>query len=443
MAKNFIQDIVTKNRRSIRQISIDKRRRPIQDETDEIFEEKKESKVNRQERGRKESKINIQKMTIWIIAIFSVAFFSFAISSSFSTATITVVPKKADIQLDDTYIVKKDSLAGELKYEIITLSKKASKQLQATETEDVATKASGKIIIYNNFSGAPQRFVKNTRFESEKGLIYKINNSVTVPGKKTLGNKEIPGSIEVLVFADETGGKYNMKMEELKGDFKVVGLKGDKKYNYFYARLKSDLSGGARGLVKKVPSVKINEAREELKAKLKTELLREANSTKPESFVMFDDGYYVDYTSAPDSPIINDNNIEINERATFYGIIFDKSKLSSYIAEKKLSSYDGASVDMNLDGGAKIVISSNLKSKQWEGDYLNLSIKGKVSFIWFYDNTALKKSLAGHRWTESKVIASSYPGIKEINSIVIRPFWKRSFPSNSEKIEIRDSATKI
>ena len=84
-------------------------------------------------------------------------------------------------------------------------------------------------------------------------MIYKIPESITVPGKKTVGGKSIPGSVETLIFADEPGEKYNLKISELKGDFKVAGFKGDKKYDFFYGRAKTDIDGGSSGVIKKFP----------------------------------------------------------------------------------------------------------------------------------------------------------------------------------------------
>ena len=263
----------------------------------------------------------------------SLIFLLFSATSFFSTATVIIVPKIARVTLNDSYLVRKDALPSELQFEVMTLRKKASKQLEATETENSKIKASGKIIVYNNFSAAPQRLIINTRFESGKGLIYKIPESIVVPGFKSVGGNRIPGSVETKVFADEPGNKYNMKVSDLKGDFKIPGFKGDKRYDYFYARLKTDIAGGTSGLIKKVPAKILDDARSELRANIKSELIKEAYATKPQSSVLFADASYIDYLSLPDSSPSADK-VEISESAAFYGIIFDEDKLSSYVAKR-------------------------------------------------------------------------------------------------------------
>lgn len=443
MAKNIIQDVMIKNRKSIRQISIDSRRRPAGSEMKKIEtgdSERNKEEPQTAERKKERGKRNIPKIAIWTIALLSFAFLLFSVTSFFSTATVTIVPKVARISLDGSYIARKDALPGELQYEVITLRKKMSKQLKATETTNSQIKASGKIIIYNNFSATPQRLIINTRFESEKGLTYRISESIVVPGVKSAGGKKIPGSIEALVFADEPGEKFNMKVSDLKGDFKIPGFKSDKKYNYFYARLKTDIAGGSSGLVKKVPAKILSGARDELRANIKSEFLKESYAVKPQSSVLFADSYYIDYVSLPDSPLDADK-VEISESAVFYGIIFDQAKLSSFVAKNKLSDYDDAPVRLVLDDNAVVGISSDSKIKPWESNTLNLSIKGGANIIWLYDEAVLQKSMAGFNGNDLNKFLASHPGIKEARAEV-RPFWRRSLPSDPQKIKIENSILK-
>ncbi|MBM2817882.1 MAG: seg, partial [Parcubacteria group bacterium] len=233
MAKNIIQDVIVKNKRSIREISIERGGRTVRNDMKKIdageLGKKKIEPSLRPERQKKIKKRNTPKMIIWTVALLSMMFLLFSITSFFSTATVAIIPKAVRVSLDDTFIARKSALPGELQYEIMTLQRKMSKQLDATETQNSEIKASGKIIVYNNFSAAPQKLIINTRFESEKGLTYKIPQSIIVPGVKLVGGKKVPGSIETPIFADEAGDKFNMKVSDLKGDFKIPGFKNDKK----------------------------------------------------------------------------------------------------------------------------------------------------------------------------------------------------------------------
>lgn len=449
MAKNIIQDVIAKEKRSIREISINRVRRPfsrienkkIVKEDEDYAPEEREVKIIKTEKRKRAKKSDSQKIILWLVAMLSLGFFLFSLSSYLSTATVIITSKKSAIKMDDSFIVKKNATQGDLQFEVMTLEKKMSKSLEATESKNLQIKASGKIVVYNNFNSTPQKFIKNTRFESESGLIYKIPESIIVPGKTVIAGKQVPGTVETEIFADEPGDKYNISDANQKSaNFKIVGLKGDKKYDYFYGRLKGSVSGGVNGLVKKVSPKIYEDALSELRAGLKTELIKEAFSVKPESSILFENGYYIDFTSLPDKPLGN-NKVEITESAAFYGIIFDRTKLSSFIANKKIEGFDGAPVELDLSDNSNISISSDSKVKPWESDSQTLSLKGDADIIWTYDKNALQKSLVGYSKSDLEKFKKSHSELSDI-SFVIRPFWKRSFPANPEKIKIVNSSLK-
>jgi len=126
----------------------------------------------------------------------------------------------------------KEAEEGELEYSLITHTTEASDTITATGRETVEEKASGRIIVYNNHSSATQRLIKNTRFESPEGLIFRINESVEIPGMtKSTDGEIVPGVISAEVFADGTGEQYNIDASQ----FTIPGLKGTDQYEDMYA----------------------------------------------------------------------------------------------------------------------------------------------------------------------------------------------------------------
>ena len=193
-------------------------------------------------------------------------------------------------------------------------------------------------------------------------------------------------------------------------------------------------------MVKKVSSKAYEDALSEMRASLKSELAKEARSAKPKSAVLFDDAYFIDFVSLSDKALGGDK-IEITESATFYGVIFDKTKLSSYIAGKKITNFDNAPVDLVFRDDAKISVSNDSKSKPWESETLNLNMKGEADIIWTYDKIALQKSLAEYSKSDLSKFLSAHPEFSDA-SFKIRPFWKRSFPANPDKIKIENQSLK-
>ena len=67
-------------------------------------------------------------------------------------------------------------------------------------------KASGSITVYNNYSTASVKLIKNTRFQTPAGLIFRVPADVVIPGKQG----STPGQVTVTVFADQVGQQYNI-----------------------------------------------------------------------------------------------------------------------------------------------------------------------------------------------------------------------------------------
>ena len=96
-----------------------------------------------------------------------------------------------------------------------------------------------------------------------------------------------------------------------------------------------------------------------------------------------------------------------------------------------------------MDDNAAVSISNNSKVNPWESDILSLSLRGGANIVWTYDESLLRKSLAGQGTDRDnlKRILSFHSGIKEI-SAKVRPIWKHSFPSNPAKINIENLTLK-
>ncbi len=331
MARKIIQDIFVKN----------KNIRPVYKNENKISEvlktpEKPVASVNIKKRGKisfpekiysheakddKDKKISKNsRIFLWSVCVASVAILLFFLSSFFATAKVTITPKTEALAMNNSYTISlKKEIAG-LHYEIMTVKKTLSKPIETDGEESVERKAIGKVILYNNFSTSNQKLINNTRLQSADGRIYRIRESVEIPGIKTINGIKTPGNIEVEAIADEAGDKYNMKISDFKGDFTIPGFKGNPKYSGFYGRLSQDMSGGIIGKVKKVSETALSTGREELKNNLKAELIKEAYSQKPDQYVVFKNNYYIETNDLPDSS--EDKDYNINEDGTIYSIIF-------------------------------------------------------------------------------------------------------------------------
>ena len=347
----------------------------------------------------------------------------------FTGAQIVTFPKHEKVVVNGDFIASTDKALSSLSYEIMTLELSQSRTVAATGREEVSLKASGKIVIYNDYNTAKQRLIRNTRFETPLGLIYRINESIVVPGQTVEGGKTIPGSIEVTIYADEPGENYNIGLT----DFTIPGFKGAPQFEHFYARSKSSLTGGFVGEQLVMEESEEERARDELRAELSEKLLSETFSQVPEGFLLFEDAVFVEFESEPTTE--QNGSAVLAEKAVLYGVLFERKSLAKYIAKNTLAGFDDSSVALIGPETLSLTALDKGDMRPWEMDTFTFSLIGNTTLVWLYDEEKLKNDLVGRDKGAIHTILSGYPSIERAE-VIIRPFWRRSFPDTVEDIKI-------
>lgn len=362
--------------------------------------------------------------------ILGIVLISFLFSLFFGGAEVTVHPKEDSLTVSgDFSAVGSDPKEGELRYEIMTLESLLTKTVPATGSEQAEVKASGQITIFNDFNSSPQRLIRNTRFETPEGLIYRIDKSVVVPGQEDGG----PGSIEVTVYADEPGEEYNIALT----DFTIPGFKGAEQFEHFYAQSVTPMTGGFEGERLVVEESVLESERTALQRELESDLRGQVADQIPEGFVSFDTGVFVVYSS--ETPVEKGNDVEIREKAVLYNILFEEGALAKYLALNTLASFD-SSQSVRFKEGATLSFTPLPPAEggdiePWRTGELDFRMSGNADIVWQFDEEKLKSDLAGRNKEAIHTILSGYPSIDEAE-VVIRPFWRGNFPEDTEEIKI-------
>ncbi len=370
------------------------------------------------------------------IAVVFILIFIFGMMTVFATATVTVVPRSLDLDVSTNIKAVNNPVGDGIRYEIIKLSKSKNTSVEATGEEEAEVKASGRIMIYNNYSADPQRLIIRTRFESPEGLIYRIPESVVVPGKTTKDGKDVPGSIEVEVFADEPGQKYNIK----NVDFTIPGFKNDPAmYNAFYARSVTDMSGGFVGKRKTVLPESKESAIAKIEAELRDEIKRDLQAKIPDNLVLLDGGIYYESFELPQQE--ESSSVLVGLEVVAYATLFNKEDLSKKISGEYLVGYeDWNGINVNIGDFGTLMVSGGIEKNDDLRD-LDLKIEGKTTLFANIENDLLIEKLVGLSRKEAQYIMDEFPGISSIKAS-IRPVWKKSFPDNPDKIKVNISLVK-
>jgi hypothetical protein len=369
-----------------------------------------------------------------LIIVFGVFIFArgFAIEISPKTSSISV---NTEIEVKNIEEIKSDETT--LAFAASSIMERASKTVEATGERKVSEKASGQIIVYNEYSEDDQKLIKETRFESQEGLIFRIPESIVVPGLKREENGNIiPGKIEVTVYADQTGEEYNIE----KTKFTIPGFEGQPQFNSFYAESETNMTGGFDGVKKIISDSDKEKAEEDLRNELKEKIKNRVSEKNNDQFLALSNPNLEKYEFREED--ISGNNVIINMISTSEVLLFEKSELSNILAERNISSFDSSKENVLIKNinDLDILISNFENNNEKEEEIgekkggLKLSIKGEANFVWQIDQEKLLNNLVGKSFDEIKTVIEKFDGISKIE-VTKKPFWRKTFPENISKIK--------
>lgn len=388
--------------------------------------EEKKSKIPNSDYNQ-EGRSNKKKFVFGGVAILAIGVFLVAMMTIFSSATVTVTPKTQALEVSMGILGTVDATEESVRYEVIKVSKSQTASVPATGEESVKREAKGKIVIYNNFSAEPQRLIVRTRFESPEGLIYRIPESIMVPGKTATG----PGSIEVEVVADEPGEKYNIK----KTDFTVPGFKSDpERYKAFYARSVTDMNGGFVGKMKTVLPAEKQTALDKIESEVKSALEQELKSKVPDGLTFLSNSVIFESKEIPQ--IDESSSVVIGKEVTAYVVLLNSADLSNKIINQYSPNFpEWANTMASIQDFSQLQV-TNKPGKIAAGDKINLEVVGKTSLVAEINTDLVGQRLVGVPRKEVTKLMDEFVGISSI-TVTIRPVWKQSFPENPLKIKVK------
>ena len=425
MSKNLFQDMVKIKRAKNEEKNITKGQ-PVDSILGPV-QTRSKMLTNQGNRGR-------HQYALWFVAILSLVFFLLSLSYLFSRAVVMVNPKTQDFTLNENLSANKNGNIEALSFDLVIISGEENKIIQTTLEKDISQTAKGTVAIFNNFSSATQRLDINTRLEGSNGKIYKTEKAIIVPGMKG----STPGSIEVKIYGSEAGEEYN----SAPLDFTIFGFKGTPKYSKFYARSTGTITGGFKGKVSVIPETEKTSVVNELKDALQTKLLKKATDQIPNGFILFKDAVFlnIDDSNINSTPS-KDNILPIKLNGTLYGLLFDEQKLSKKIAENNITEYDDSVIfipnirDLTFSLSAQAGLSNKDNISFKEVKNINFNLSGAIKIVWKLDVNKLIADLLGKSKKDLNQILLQYPNI-DTADVVIRPFWKRSFPDKTKDIKV-------
>ena len=380
--------------------------------------------------GRSAKRKRIIITTVIALVIVSLAI---GVNMLLGGAIITVYPKTKDVSVQAQFTATTNPMADELGYELLSLEATGEKQVKASGKESVSEHAEGTIFVYNSKSTSPQRLIKNTRFETKDGLIFRIKESIEVPGatKDAEGNT-VPGKVTADVFADGAGEQYNVGPQR----FSVPGLKGTEQFESVYGESTTKLPGGFDGEKYLIDEGELETAKQALHVELRDKLLERLKNEAPAGFIIFNDAVTFAYESLP-STQYGDSLATIKERVRLQMPMFQESEFASFIAEQTISDYKGEAVSLNDVGSMSFSFSSTTLalSDISTVNTLEFMLSGGTKVVWSFDERKFVNELMGIDKSNATAVFDKYPSISTAQ-VELRPFWASSIPDDIADIKI-------
>ncbi len=414
-------EVIGNNEKSIRNISVSPRRSAM---TQRMAPP--EPRMRQESPGPRRSffKSRFLLWTLVVLAVIALLGIGTALIFGGKTA-ITITPRVHQVTFDPstqfTAYPSSDGAASGIVYTTQSIDLEESKTVAANGVEKAEDRASGTITVFNAYSDKPSRLIKNTRFESPNGLIYRIPASIEVPGKKGA----TPGQITVTVFADQAGAQYNIAPTD---KFTVPGLKSTPDmYNGIYARSSAAFTGGFIGEKPAILPTALEAARAELRSILQSKVQESISGVQGFAFASL---AKIEYESAP---TIADpaGGAKITEKAHITVPVFPSEQFAKAIAQAVSADAADSKVTLRPQGQLTAQVSGTLPDIGTAPIVFGLN--GSALVVWDVDADAVKQALAGKEQSAFKPIIANFLGIKDAEARP--PFWTSTFPS-ADSIEV-------
>lgn len=367
---------------------------------------------------------------VWVAAIIALLVLGvLAFLILFPSTSVTVVPRTQVVSFDAsspfTAYPEASAEPGTIPYTVLSQTFEDSAVVAASGTEEAEEQARGTITVFNAHSEDDVPLIKNTRFQTPEGLIYRIAESIEIPGK----TGTTPGSITVEAFADQAGAEYNVGPVS---KFTVPGLRTSDMYEGIYAESKAAFSGGFSGTRPAVTDAVLEAAQAEVRGRLQ-EKAQQLAATAPEGSIAFPGLLAIRFETLP-AVEEGSGSVRITERATVSVPVFKEDRLAQSIGQAVSASAEGQSVTIRFSDTLTAAAVEEIAAADVGVEPVVFTLGGRGQLVWTLSSEELATALAGREEGAFETIIQGFPSVAEARARLM-PFWRSSFPE-AESIEI-------
>jgi hypothetical protein len=346
----------------------------------------------------------------------------------FSGAKVEIVPTANTGTVSGSFTATPSS--GDLPFVLVNVQKTASEDIKAESTVAATDTAQGTITVYNEQS-KPQDFIKNTRFQTPAGLIFRIHGPLSVPAASASG----PGTVKAIVYAESPGDTYNIA----PATFILPGITDPTQAKQLYAKSTEAFTGGFSGTRPSVSQATDDAEHAKLQSALTSQISDTVAAQVPSGYALVPGSINTSYAALPDTAG-TDGTVSVKEQATATAVVFPFDALARVVAGEVIgSAYTSQPVTMKSVQG--LILTPTTGAAPSATAPYTFTLSGSATVIWSVDTQKIAGAVAGKSRAAAQSVLTGFP---EINRAVLtlRPFWLGSFPTDPSDIDVTVSEPK-
>ncbi len=293
-------------------------------------------------------------------------------------------------------------------------------------------KARGTIVISNEYSSDSQPLIATTRFESPDGKIFRLAESVTVPGMTLTGGKREAGVVEVVVVADAPGEEYNIAPTK----FVIPGLRGGPKYAKFHGESVKTFTGGGDGgdSMTSITKEDTERAIQKLKDQSHQDFLQAMQQELLSDELIMEESIEIIDTKKSALPLIGSLGESFETTGDFVGRAFVISEriLKDNLANQNLPNRQGVTFRVT---DAKL--SFNGITPHYDENMVDFNVHAILTLTSSIETEAIRDELLGQNESGIKAVLETHPEIKKIEVNFSPEFLFQSIPSSAKRVSVR------
>jgi len=387
----------------------------------------------------------LKKRLIWVGLLVVIIVGLVLANFVFATAKVVLFVQATRTDVSTTFSVnptlsQSNLNSGTLAGQTVTVTHTLNGTFTPTGTQNIGTKATGTMTVYNAYDESSHPLVAGTRFAAPDGNVFLLTANITVPPATTTlsgGHVSVtPGSVQAAVQADQNGDTYN----EAPATYTIPGLPSSEQSTSsgIYGK-GSQMTGGTTKTVKVVAQADITNEQAALLAKDQGAAAKDLASHVPAGYTAMTSSLANTVSSASPSPAVGaqatSGSLQLSVAYTELAV--KSSDYKSFVDQAERQQV-GSANQIYDDGlsAAQITLGGKGSSGSQTFSFTTEAFSGAK-----LNTSTIATQLKGHRYGDAANIATALPGVTQA-TINIWPSWDGSLPSSAGKIKVTISVAK-